>query len=908
MIAGRAAELSRCDDLIAGVAMGDSARLLVVGEPGVGKSTLLDAVQRRASRRGLTTVSVHAVEGCEDLPFAVQEALLKALRQHHVPAEASAEQLVPDRHGNSLLHEMDRLTGTTAVLLLLDEAQFADEPSLAALRAAGERAVHERVGVIVATRPASVCEVTFNRWPRLRLDPLPPDAAATVLRAALGPGRPGTAVPALAELLGGNPLALRECAGQLTDDQLDGREPLPEPLPIGAAAPESWRQRLDGLSGEARRMLVDLAVAAENPEVFAALSGQRGALAEAERSGLVTVVVGHGPRFSHPLLRQLVLAGADPARLRARHRVAAACCAELGSAPALVVHHLVRGAIAPDDAVAAAVAQEADRAEDLQRNEEAWRAWEQAARLSSTTKDRAARAVRAVELLLLHGGTANESGRLLDLVGDAELTGRDQCLVEWLRAERRAEVDPAAALTALTGAARHASVEAPDLHPTLIWETAQWAWQQGEPQTALEAARSFAQSASRLPRVPISPEWVGTALLAAGLFYAGDVVGSVPLRREVIRAARSLDPVGLDLDLLLDVVFIDDLLLDVSDAATERLLVAVQRVGPTSDQLACLYGIQGWRARARGDFGAARALLRLGRPLADATQQTAPALGMAALELEIAAICGDAEVLVCEERPVRELAQLVHDRRRLATIDRALGLHSLVNGRWEEALVSLRAAADVPFLGRGLRDAVIPARVDLIELLVQIGDVEEARRRWDLLAPLLDAMDEPLAGALGARAAAFVCADAENADHLLEKAIALHGRAGEPFEAARTTLARGLMLRRRRQRSLARAVLADAVEGFARLGAEPWRRRASEELRACGGQVRVAPPIIGEGALTSQERTVARAAASGRSNREIAELLVLSPRTVEYHLSSAYRKMGVHSRTALASRLTSDVR
>ncbi len=271
---------------------------------------------------------------------------------------------------------------------------------------------------------------------------------------------------------------------------------------------------------------------------------------------------------------------------------------------------------------------------------------------------------------------------------------------------------------------------------------------------------------------------------------------------------------------------------------------------------------------------------------------------MGALAAELAGLQGRDDVLTDEVTHLRRRAQHIGDRRRMATLDRAVGLHALAHGRLDEAVASLAAAADVPFLGRGLRDAVLPARGDLVETLVRLGRTEEARIRAAALSDLLSAMDDPLARALDLRAQAL-SADGADAEELLRAALAAHQEAHDPFEEARTQLLLGEHLRRDRQRSAARTCLLTAQRTFEQLDAAPWLHRTQTELRAAGGQPRAS---AGLEVLTPQERAVAEAVASGRSNREVAEELFLSPRTVEYHLGSVYRKLGVHGRSALAHR------
>ena len=279
---------------------------------------------------------------------------------------------------------------------------------------------------------------------------------------------------------------------------------------------------------------------------------------------------------------------------------------------------------------------------------------------------------------------------------------------------------------------------------------------------------------------------------------------------------------------------------------------------------------------------------------------------MTALSVELAAQCGEDEVLRADARRLREVGSRCGNRRRLATLDRALGLRALVDGRLGEAITSLSSAADAGFLGRGLRDAILPARVDLIEALVRSGDLASAAERYAQLHGLLLDMDDPLATALDERAAALVTGGEEAEDHY-HQALAAHAGAEEPFEQARTNLLLGEHLRRNRRRSQARAHLQTAVHGFDELGAAPWSARAGQELRAAGGQTGGAErePCDDVSALTAQERAVALAVASGMSNRKVAEAMFLSTRTVEYNLGNVYRKLGVHGRGALARALDS---
>lgn len=469
------------------------------------------------------------------------------------------------------------------------------------------------------------------------------------------------------------------------------------------------------------------------------------------------------------------------------------------------------------------------------------------------------------------------------------------------------EAEPRATLAGLWGIVDRVRDTAPQAALLPLFDAAHLAWQLGDAGTGLRAAQMFADLTAAGWRDPdrILPPWTATALLAAALFQAGETARATVLRRQAIDAARTVDPWSVDIHLLIAITAIDDLLFDTSPESNDRLHAEEQRSGGGESSDACRVRIKACRARAEGRWQAARALVARGRPLAEAGGLIAPWLGMTALSAELAALCGDEDLLRREARLLREVGSRCGDRRRLATLDRALGLHALVGGNLEEAIASLAAAADVPFLGRGLRDAVLPARVDLIEALVRTGQLAEAAQRHAQVHPLLVGMADPLATALDERAAALVTCGEEAESHY-RQALAAHALAGDAFEQGRTELLLGEHLRRSRRRSEARAHLQRAVHAFDALGARPWAERASQELRAAGG--RAARPVDAHpelSALTAQERAVARAVADGMTNREVAEALFLSPRTVEYHLGNVYRKLGVHGRGALARALDS---
>jgi DNA-binding NarL/FixJ family response regulator len=916
VLVGRTEELARVDALLAAAVQGAGEALLVLGGPGSGRSALLEAAGRRAVRLGLRVVRVRAVAGqqriagslLEDLAVAVHGAVEPSAVTGELEGMANQASAATTRGADALATGLVRsLAAGPPTVLLLDDLQHADRRSLEALATALGRRQQRPVGVVAACSPSPAVEQVLAGWARLGLRPLEPEAARALLRARLGPGHGERALVALLDAAQGDPLLLTSLPDVLTPDERSGVLPLRDPLPAPQPLLEAWRPVLTGLDSSGRGAVLDLAVAGDQGTILAAMATAPEALADglarAEAAGLVVVDPPGRPRLRSSAARVAVLALADPREVRRAHHRAAVAGEELGVAPNVIVGHLVASAVAPDRELVRRIAAQAQRAEQAEALEPAARAYEHAARLGPNRVERVAHALAAVRLWCELG--MPPSDWLLEVISGEYLDPGAALQLMLLRTEQRRMAEPVTAMPAMRAQVARARREAPESVLSLLAHTALFGWELGDPAAALEAATEFAERlATEGDATGEFPARSGPAILAAALFQAGEITRALPLRQAAIAAAQDLDAHQMPLAELLSQVSLDDVLLDISPEASERLMVAAQRVEAGSLMLPCLYGIQGWRARARGDLATARGLLEAGRPLAEAEGAIQPWLGMAALSVELAALSGDDAVLRADAARLREVGGRCGDRRRLATLDRAMGLRALVDGRLEEAVAALAAAADLPFLGRGLRDGILPARIDLVEALVRLGQYGEAASRHAEVHPLLVAMTDPLATALDERGAALLTSGAEAQAHF-EAALAAHATASESFEQARTALLLGEHLRRERRRSAARLHLQAAVRAFEALGALPWAARAGQELRAAGGAraSEQAGTSLEPHPLTAQERAVAHAVAAGMSNREVAETLVLSLRTVEYHLGNVYRKLGVHGRGALARAL-----
>ena len=261
-----------------------------------------------------------------------------------------------------------------------------------------------------------------------------------------------------------------------------------------------------------------------------------------------------------------------------------------------------------------------------------------------------------------------------------------------------------------------------------------------------------------------------------------------------------------------------------------------------------------------------------------------------------------------------------------ARAEHALGLLELGAGRPDVAAGHLSVTAEFA-LAHGLGNPVLLEwAADLLEAHVRAGTPERARRALAVLEREAAAPGRPLADAVFLRCSALLLGDDEAAGPVFARALGRHCEAAaRPFEEARTRLCLGEHLRRRRQLGAAREALTAARRGFVRLGATDWVERADAELRVAGtrpvgrrrtetasttgpaGPAAVGPPAGSAGLrrgpaplqLTPQELQVALVVAGGATNAEAAAQLFLSPKTIEYHLSNAYRKLGIRSRAEL---------
>ena len=877
--------------------------LVVHGDPGAGKTALLEyAVEAGHDFR---VVRTSGVEGEMELDYAALQQLCSPLLEfiERLPGPqrdalgvafglGGGKAPSPFLVGLAVLGLLSEAAERRPVLCLVDDAQWLDGASGAALAFVARRLLAERIVLAFSTREMGS---GLARFPQMRVDRLGRRDARALLESVLVARLDDSVLERLVAETGGNPLALLELPRGLTPAQLAGGFGLPAALPLAAGIEQSFSRRLARLPRDARRLLL---LAAAEPLGDTALlwrSARELGIPEAaastvESDGLLTL--DGAARFRHPLVRSAVYGSAEPNERREVHRALAdATDPELD--PDRRAWHRAQATSVPDEEVAAELERSAGRAQARGGLAAVAAFLERAAALTPEPTHRARR-------LLAAAGAKRDSG------------------------------DPEAALALLAGVEAGVLDELGQGRVDLL--RAEIALEQ---RRGADAGRLFLDAASRLE--PLDPELAReTYLEALGGAMASDVevVGGASA---VAAAARAAPPGAVPpraVDVVLDAFAIRltdgyaaavptyaralELLL-ATDIATED---GSRWLSVSSGRNSNMVALEMWddealhllatrRVQVARDTGAvghlAFALSFLVR-----SHILAGELAAAALVLDEARLIAEATGHSAVVNAPMILAAWRGDETQAS---------ELIDASSEEAArrgwASNKYARAVLYNGLGRHDAARDAAWELFEPdpigygSHLVPELAEAASRTDDQASLQYALDwlsertrvvsSGWASGMEARVRALL-SDGEVADGQYRRSIEHLSGTRLRLELARTHLLYGEWLRRERRRLDAREHLRTALEAFTSMGAEAFGSRAQRELLATGERARKRT-VETLDQLTPQETQVARLAAQGETNREIAARLFISPSTVEYHLRKVFRKLTVRSRTELARRM-----
>jgi DNA-binding NarL/FixJ family response regulator len=910
MLLGREPECARLDGLIAQVRAGGSAALVATGEPGVGKTSLLDYAAVHSG--GLQVLRARGVDSERNLPFAGLSDLLHPILGHlgalpgrQRAALAGALAIGPpvsaDRFAicAATLNLLGEATARQPVLAVVDDMHWLDAASAKALEFTARRLCQEAIGLVIAVRTDVPSSFDAARMDTMAITGLG-DAASRELLA-----RSGRAIaPAVADRLvsgtGGNPLALLELPGALTDAELNGLASLPEPLPVATVVRHAFAHRLGAISLAARRLLVLAAcdATADLPTLQRAsrvLGLDLADLLSAEQAGLVRIEDGR-VEFTHPLLRSTAYHSARPRDRRSAHRALAESI-DAGPDPVRRAWHLAAAAVGPDEDVAVSLERAAQAAHARNAFVAASRAYQRAAELTANPGRQLARWMAAGQAACL-GGDLPSADRLLKQVialaadpgtkADAQAMlayatlwtsppiGQYQQLIADAEAVQPFDKRRAAMLLALAS-----SVCIMIGRLDLALETAT---------RAVDLARSAGGIAWLSSQASLAHASILTGSRAAGRRSIGDILS---------------DPGTGGSDLALQLLRMrcgQSLIWCEEYQPAEELLTSSVAAGRATGRLDDLpYGL----ATLADLYFRTGAWSLAYAHAAEAVELSSDS--PANMNLSYALVCAgriDAAIGaagVCRDRLARSarLARSIGVVSMSAYAAAASGLLELGAANYGQAAAEL-ARVDAHVKQYGVRDpCVIQWRPDYIESLIRLGRVADAREQLAVLDAEAAAAGSTWATAAAARCRGMLLKPSPRAISQLEEAVALAEASASVFEQARARLCLGEALRRLRRRGEAGRQLDQAYFAFEQLGARPWAERTAAELATAGvSTVARGEPIFIR--LTPQELRVALQVADGLSNQEVAARLFLSHKTIEVHLGHIYDKLGVRSRTGLA--------
>jgi len=901
---GRQREREVLDRVLEGAREGRGGVLAVYGEPGVGKTALLEYSIEAGRNFRISRTS--GVEGEMELAFAALQQLCSPsfdLLEHLPQPQREAVEVAlglsagrppnPFLVGLAVLNLLSEAAEEQPLLCLVDDAQWLDSGSARVLAFVARRLLAERIAMVFAAREPLEA---LDGFAELQVEPLGHRDARALLDSVLPARLDERVLEQIVAETRGNPLALLELPRGLTPAQLAGGFGLPGALPLSARIEQSFERRLARLPRDARRLLL---LAAAEPVGDPAVLWRAGELFGIPESAVDIVesdgllVLGPPVAFRHPLVRSAVYAAVEPNERREIHR-ALAEATDPKLDPDRRAWHRAQAAAGPDEDVAAELERSATRAQARGGVAAVAAFLERAAALTPEPTHRARR-------LLAAAAAKRDAGDLeaaLGLLGRIEAGTLDElgeARIDLLRAQIASEQrrgDDAGRLF-LAAASRLERLD-PELTRETYLEAlggamASDAQVVGGPATVAAAARAG-------PPAAVPPRTVDVLLDAFAIRLTDGFAAAAPALAQALEHLLTLDISGDGADRWLSLSGLRD-----SNIVAEEIwddeamyLLAARQVQAARDAgaLGHLQFALSFLARNHmlaGELTAAALLIDEARVIAEATGN--PPLVSAPMIL--AAWRGqESEASELIEASFEEAARQGWTSNNYARCVLYNGL-----GRHDAALEAACEAMQPDPIGYGT--LLVP---ELAEAASRAGDRARLETACAWLSERTGAISSAWLTGIDARVRALL-SESDVADAHYRESIAHLSRTRVRLELARTHLLYGEWLRRERRRIDAREHLRTAFEAFTSMGAEAFARRAERELLATGEHARKRT-IDTLGDLTPQEAQISRLASQGHSNKEIAAQLYISPSTVEYHLHKVFRKFGVKSRTQLAHRLS----
>jgi DNA-binding CsgD family transcriptional regulator len=909
MLTGRHVEQDLLDRLVKAVQSGQGRALVVRGEPGVGKTALLDHLADRTSRVGCRLVRLVAVQSEMELAFAGLHQLCLPLldRAEQLPnpqreALRTAFGLVagppPDRFhiGLAVLSLLSAAGSDRPLICVVDDEQWLDEGSAQVLGFVARRLLADPVGLVFGAREPTA---ELAGLPELQVNGLPDDQAQALLGSALSLPLDGRVRDLLVAEARGNPLALLELPRGLSEDELAGGFGLPGAMPLAGQIEDSFLRQLEAMPGPTRR-LMSLAAAdpSGDPSLVWRAAEQLGLPQDVAEPAVAAGLAEFGVhvRFRHPLLRSAIYRSTSQSEQRAVH----AALAEATDAvvdPDRRAWHRAHAAVGLDEQIAVELESSAGRAHARGGMAAAAAFRERAALLTPDPARRASRLLTAARAKR-EAGAYEVAGQLVEAARVGPLDARETADVERLRGQIAGYLGQqrSGGQVLLAAARQFEPLDvklARETYFEALWEIAMWT---GESDGLRREAARVVRAA---PPAPEPARSVDFLLDALALRFTERFSVAAPALSRALSSYLAMDleseeerrllwfttgPAGCLVSM------------ELSDFPAWQALTArnVQLARDIGD----VVQLEFWQHHRalfhihQGELNTAARLLEENDLIAEMTgHMTGGINGMF-----LAAWRGD-QVRAGELIQAMMQAASIRDTevpRAYATLAGAT-LHNGL-GQYEAASDCARQAYELDVIAVG--PLVVP---ELVEAASRTGDTALAGLALTWLTERRNAAPTDWATGMEARARALLGADdAAEAGH--RESIECLRRAGFGAQVARAHLLYGEWLRRQNQRSDAREQLRTAYEMLTTMGAQGFAERARQELVATGETARKRSTET-ETTLTAQEALIARLARDGHTNQEIAAQLFLSARTVQYHLRKVFTKLGITSRRELRAAL-----
>jgi DNA-binding NarL/FixJ family response regulator len=877
--------------------------VLVLGDAGAGKSSLLAAMAEHGRTAGLQVLQTTGVECEAQLPFAGLHQLLRPLlgsltrlpgvQRHAIEAALGAESAAPPELFMIALAALNLIAdaaGSKPVLVLVDDAQWLDRPTQQVLAFVARRIGADPIVLAAAARSGHDTPLASAGLAGLRVGELDDHSARGLLAAHAGDLSGADRERILTEAQG-NPLALIELPAAIRTAAAEGRDLPWSSLPLTKRLERAFAARLPDLAQPARDAVLVAATdsADDLREILAAaslLGGNRIGVADLEPAaalGLIRLSDRH-VRFHHPLVRSAVIEAETPAR---RDAANLALAEVLADDPYRRIRHRAQAITAPDEELADEL--EASHVTSLRRGSATEAIWalERSAELTADLSLRGRRLLLAAE----HAfglGRADLVDQLLGRAARLPLSRLDLARMEWLREIFHDGVpgDPARVFDLCDMAGQSLTAGDTDLALNLLLGAALRCWWSD---TGPQARDRVVKTAGRMDGLQDDARYLAVLAVADPLLQGSRVID----RLHAVVLESVADPAGLWLlGMAAHAVGEPERAVDCLARAESKL-----RDDGRLALLSQVLILQVLDNVELGDWGKADAALLEGRHLALETGQSIWNIGTQTLTAIMAALHGDNSLAqsVATEAELAANGRRLNDLLSCVQLARGIGLTTAgEHGHAYEALRRMFDTGDAAFHATERFHGV----TFLADAALRAGRAAEAR---EIISALEDDARATTSATLHRHLsyARAVLASDDAAEELYRRALQ-SDLVRWPWLRARIELAYGSWLRRQRRVARSREYLRSAQATLDLIGAGNWAARARAELRAAGERAPSARPAA-LSTLSAQELQIAKLAAQGLSNKEIGQRLYLSPRTIGSHLYRIFPKLDITSRAELAA-------